>query len=129
MLHITNEHPTVLETTTIHLLSELLIARRIIEILISTPVKAILSYHETRYVTWKKKQTNKQENKNSAATEDCACFHSTLKADPFLALCPGFSQLSTLFMLQSTNWCMELLAVVDMPKASCFPNSKLKFPL
>lgn len=50
MLHITNEHPTVLETTTIHLLSELLIARRIIEILISTPVKAILSYHETRYV-------------------------------------------------------------------------------
>lgn len=47
MLHITNEHPTVLETTTIHLLSELLIARRIIEILISTPVKAILSYHET----------------------------------------------------------------------------------
>lgn len=77
----------------------------------------------------KKKQTNKQENKNSVATEDCACFHSTLKADPFLALCPGFSQLSTLFMLQSTNWCMELLVVVDMPKASCFPNSKLKFPL
>lgn len=61
MLHITNEHPTVLETTTIHLLSELLIARRIIEILISTPVKAILSYHETRYVTWKKK--NKQTNR------------------------------------------------------------------
>lgn len=61
MLHITNEHPTVLETTTIHLLSELLIARRIIEILISTPVKAILSYHETRYVTWKKnKQTNRK---------------------------------------------------------------------
>ena len=62
MLHITNEHPTVLETTTIHLLSELLIARRIIEILISTPVKTILSYHETRYVTWKK-QTNKQTGK------------------------------------------------------------------
>ena len=103
MLHITNEHPTVLETTTIHSLSELLIARRIIEILISTPVKAILSYHETRYVTWKKKQTNKQENKNSAATEDCACFHSTLRADPFLALCPGFALLLTLFMLQSTN--------------------------
>lgn len=61
MLHITNEHPTVLETTTIHLLSELLIAHRIIEILISTPVKAILSYHEIRYVTWKK--TNKQTGK------------------------------------------------------------------
>lgn len=77
----------------------------------------------------KKNQTNKQENKNSAATEDCACFHSTLKADPFLALCPGFALLLTLFMLKSTNWCMELLVVVDMLKASCFPNSKLKFPL
>lgn len=61
MSHITNEHPKILETTTIHLLSELLIARRIIEILSPLLSKqSFLIMKPDMSHGKKKKQTNRK---------------------------------------------------------------------